>query len=229
MNFEKVKWIFVLVLGLPSLLVCVIAIVSFECGKAKDMIVFDNRLASPVDVLVDGRTVESLDPAGTYGATHLVKLPSGARQVSVRLRGRELAAAALNLSRPPGEKRGYRGLFCVGPAPTYVLATVPYAARGEPIAESPTLSPIPPPTPLTELPRDLEEYEISRIDTPFLQSERSYAKAVRKRQLCRLGDDGSIGCSGFALEGVFVNPPSRHGFDAPRGPGPRRSTDTRRG
>jgi hypothetical protein len=194
--------IIVLVVGLPALGAIVYAIVTFEMEKGRDLVVFDNRLDSPAEVIVDGKTIETLKPRSAFWIHPVVKLPDGAKKIEVRSQGALVSEATLDIRpRAKDEKNGYRALYVVGPTREYVIAKMPYAAD-ETALERPTLQRLGRPSPLLPLPRELQSFEISNIDGPFLASEKvpSGSKVVWKTRLCTIDtekDPVVVGCSGF--------------------------------
>jgi hypothetical protein len=181
-----------MVVGVPALILVVGIIVSFEMNKKKAMVMFDNRLATSVDIEVDGQLLAHVEA----GKATLEVLPEHARQITARASGAVVASAEVSGERH-GE-RGYRGLFTIGPPTDYVVAMVPYFAPDEEVTEGPDVVEVPTPAPLVELPGQLEEFEISRIDVPFLKTTQMFAgaKVIHERHLCRV-QDGKIGCCGF--------------------------------
>ncbi len=202
-----IQWIvrgIALLVGLPAAALVVWIIVGFERDKKKDLIAFDNRLGVPVEVHVDGKLVQTV-PARREGESlvPVVKLPAGAKHVVVLSDGAMVSEANLTI-RPRGkdEAHGYRGLYVVGPSRDYAIAKVPYYSQATKTPEPGHITRVPPPTPLAELPRELESYEMSTIDGTFLDSESmpDGTKMVWKTELCsyetRQGKP-TLGCSGF--------------------------------
>ena len=205
-----IQWIargIVLLVGLPAAALVVWIIVGFERDKKKDLIAFDNRLGAPAEVHVDGKLVETL-PARREGESHVpvVKLPAGAKHVVVFSGGAMVSEVNLTI-RPRGkdEAHGYRGLYVVGPSRDYAIAKVPYYSQTPKTPEPAHITRVPAPAPLAELPRELESYELSSIDSVFLESESMPAgtKMVWKTELCSYETKQgkrALGCSGFPAQ-----------------------------
>jgi hypothetical protein len=191
-----VRTIFFIV-SLPILGLVVYIIVQFELEKKRDLVVFDNRFETTAEVYVDGKKLASIAPHVTY--SKVVTMPKQAKHIEVRADGKVVSGLDVAFPpRGPNDKNGYRGLYVIGPPRRYVLAKVPYFEKmpSPPVYASKT--PLPLPSPLAELPRELESYEMD-IDGVFLDSENvpEGTEVYWKKHLCTLDDDGTVGCHGF--------------------------------
>lgn len=193
-----------LLLCLPFLGVVTYVIVRFELEKKKPLILFDNSTDGPVTVFVDGNKIASLKAGTGYGSHEDVKVEPGKHVFTATdASGKEIERKDVEI--PPKENgRGYRGLFCVGQARRYAIASVVYVAPGKEkeVHEKNSLDTVPPAKPFVELPRDLESYEMSQLDSPFLDSTSipQGSKFVRERHLCTVTETKGVkklGCSGF--------------------------------
>jgi hypothetical protein len=194
--------VFIFVVGTPCLLLVIAAIVSVTLDKKRDLVVFDNRLDVPAEVVIDGKVVETVKPRSTFWIHPVVKIPEGAKKIEVRAGGKVVSEAPLSIRARRDDEQGYRGLYVIGDAREYVIAKMPYFADEGPHSETASLTPLPAPAPLAELPRELTSSEIASIDGPFTQSESmpKGAKVYWKTQLCTFDPDKTppaVGCSGF--------------------------------
>lgn len=199
---RRVTNAFVLALGLPCLLLVIAAGISVSLDKKRDLVVFDNRLDVPAEIVIDGKVVETVKAHSTFWIHPVVKLPEGAKKIEVRAAGKVVSEAPLFIRARRDDEQGYRGLYVIGDAREYVIAKMPYFADDGPHSETASIAPIPTPAPITELPRELTSSEISSIDGPFTTSESmpKGAKVYWKTQLCtvdRASDPPAVGCSGF--------------------------------
>ncbi len=198
--------ILAVVVGGPALAAVLYAIVTHEREKKNDVVVFDNRLDAPAEVVVDGKVIETIKPRSDFWIRPRVSLPSGAKKIVVTSKGAVVSEVALAIRpRAKEEAHGYRGLYVIGPSRDYVIAKIPYYAEEPDKPEPPVLVRLPRPTPLTELPRELETFEASSIDGPILESESMPrgVKMVWRTQLCtidRSSVPAKLGCSGFPGE-----------------------------
>jgi hypothetical protein len=193
----------ILILGLPCLALLVWAIATLERDKKRDLVVFDNRLNAPAQIAIDGELVDTVEGQGSVGSVAVVPIPEGASKIAVTSQGRAISEAALAIRPRADGEHGYRALYAIGPSPEYVIARVPYYTDTPASPEHAKLEIVGVATPLVELPRELESYEISSIDGSFLESEsvpRGVAMVWRTR-LCtveRSKKPVAIGCAGFA-------------------------------
>jgi hypothetical protein len=196
-DVRSILRLIVFLVSLPALAVVVYAIVQFELEKKRDLVVFDNRLETNADVYVDGKKLETIAPHLTY--SKVVKMPKQAKHIEVRAGGKVVSGLDVAFPpRGPHDKNGYRGLYVIGPTRRYVLAKVPYYEKmpSPPVYASTT--PLPLPSPLAELPRELESFEMS-IDGVFLDSENvpEGTDVYWKKHLCSVDDEGTVGCHGY--------------------------------
>ena len=197
---RKIVRIFVLVMSLPCLGLLIAVAIDSYLDKKRDLIVFDNRLETPASVYADGTEVKKIGPHQSYGA--VVTIPPGAKHLEVRAGGKVVSGVDLALHPNPQEKGGYRGLYVVGPTRRYVIAKVPYYEKmpSPPVYATKTLVPLP--SPLAELPRDVQSFEM-HVDGVFLNSENvpGGTEVYWKRQICSLTDDedegATVNCQGY--------------------------------
>jgi hypothetical protein len=203
---RKVTRLLALIVGTPCLVAVVYAIVTFEREKKRDLVVFDNRLDAPAEVLVDGKPIESIEPHRDRGRHPVVTLPEGAKKIVVMSKGAVVSSVELAIRpRAKDEAHGYRGLYVIGPSTDYVIAKVPYYADEPDKPELPRLVSLRRPEPLTELPRELDSFEM-KVDSSFLKSESMMkgTKMVWKTQLCTIDSSTTpttVGCAGFPSRG----------------------------
>ena len=198
-NLARLSRIFILVTGLPCLALVVAVGVSSCLDKKRDLVVFDNQLDAPAEVIVDGQLVQTIKPRSTFWIHPVVKLPEGAKHITVRANG--VVVSETNVSIPPrqGDQQGYRGLYVIGPTREYAIVKMPYFSDDGPHVETFSIGPVPTPDPLVELPRELTSSQISSINGPFSRSESmpKGAKVYWKVQLCTLDRrTNALGCSG---------------------------------
>lgn len=193
----------VLLAGIPCLALVVAAIVWFEIGTGKAIVLLDNGTAGRVTVAIDGKRVATLEAGSGYGSHENARLEPGKhRIVATDAGGREIENVELEVP-PKVDGRGFRALVSVGQARRYALASVVYVAPGEEraVQEKPRLVLLPLAKPVAELPRDVEDFEMSSLDTPFLEtvSVPRGSKSTVTRHVCTLrqGEKEALGCSGF--------------------------------
>ena len=197
--------IFVFIVSLPCLVLVIAAGISVALDKKRDLVVFDNRLDAPAEIVIDGKVVETVKPRSTFWIHPVVKIPEGAKRIEVRAQGAVVSEAALSIRARGDNEQGYRGLYVIGPTREYAIAKMPYFADDGPHQERASLGRIPTPAPLAELPRDLTSSEIAKIDGPFTSSESmpKGAKVYWKTQLCSIDETKTppaLGCSGFLTD-----------------------------
>lgn len=189
--------------GLPALALVAWVIIGFEREKRKDLIVFDNRLETDVDVAVDGNVVLHV-PMPETEKLPMLALPPHARKITVTANGKLVSEVTLALPpKPKGESNGYRGLYVIGAPRDYVLARVPYAEK-EKKGERPQLVPLARPSssaPLVELPRTLTQLDIVDLDKRFHAEEQVQENTTRwVSRICtwdRAKGLKSLGCKGY--------------------------------
>lgn len=201
-TLARVSRVFIFVTGLPCLLLLIAVGISVALDKKRDLVVFDNQLDAPADIVIDGKVVETVKARSTFWIHPVVKLPEGAKRLEVRVKGTVVSETALSIRARRDDEHGFRGLYVIGPPREYAIAKVPYFADDGPHPERASLGRLPIAAPLVELPRELTSTEMASINGPFLRSESmpKGAKVYWKTQLCTIEPattPPALGCSGF--------------------------------